>query len=219
MPSSLVHTPRLGFERRPESERPDQCANALLRKALLGRCLRWTRGNLHEAEDLLGDAWLQLLKSIGRGGAQPLNRKGFLLTVIDNLGRDRLRHARRWKRGDSDDCDSLQALTSSSEHLVFLRECLAEAARCLSYVGEKQRSALLLRSGGQEYAEIAMLLATSESNARKLVETARGRLSSSIDLRSRRRTAAAPTRKEPEEKGFRGGRDSWQYCEALAEVR
>ena len=161
----------------PSTTLDDEQLVALRRNLLLKRCLRWTGGNLPEAEDLLGDAWLRVLEGAEQQpGSRVLNPRSFLLTVINNLGRDRLRRARRWQRGDDVDCETLEALTSSAEHLVFLRELLAATAKGLGRAGERQRAALLLRSSGVEYSRIAVFLSTSEPNARKLVETARGLL-------------------------------------------
>jgi len=150
-------------------------ASAFHGDALLKCCLRWTRGDLAEAEDLLGDAYLRVMEASQLRPCQLHKPRSFWLTVINNLGRDRLRRTRRWRtEGDEDAAlESLEARGQSAEDLVLLRECLAEAARRLTQLSQKQRSALLLRSNGAEYAEIAALLATSETNARKLVEMAR----------------------------------------------
>lgn len=139
----------------------------------LKRCLRWVNGNRAEAEDLLGDAWLRLLEASNRQGAPPCNHGSFLLTVIDNLGRDRLRRARRWQQGGLNEYESLEALTTTAEHLLLLRERLVSTAQQLDTMKDKERAALMLRSSGVEYVAIAAALATSEMNARKLVETAR----------------------------------------------
>jgi RNA polymerase sigma factor (sigma-70 family) len=147
-----------------------------LRHVLLKRCLRWVNGNRAEAEDLLGDAWLRLLESSSRQGARPSSQSAFLLTVIDNLGRDRLRRARRWQLGEPNEYESLEALTATAEQLVLLRERLFRAAQQLDGMTGKERTALLLRSSGVEYVAIATALVTSEANARKLVETARRRV-------------------------------------------
>jgi RNA polymerase sigma factor (sigma-70 family) len=144
-----------------------------LRHSLLKRCLRWVNGNRAEAEDLLGDAWLRLLESSSRGDARPCNQSAFLLTVIDNLGRDRLRRARRWRHGGPNEYESLEATTTTAEQLVLMRERLVRTAQQLDTMRCRERAALLLRSSGVEYGAIAAVLATSETNARKLVETAR----------------------------------------------
>lgn len=146
-------------------------------KELLRRCLRWTRGDLCEAEDLLGDACLRVVEAIRRGDGSLDNPASFWITVINNLGRDRLRRARLWRFDHGDEAwDTLQEMlapASDTEAQACLRERLQVALRELKRLKEKQRAALLLRSRGVEYPRIGELLETSSANARKLVETAR----------------------------------------------
>ena len=152
------------------------------RRALLGLCLRWTRGNVAEAEDLLGDACLRILEGSTGGAPQVASPMAFWATVINNLGRDRIRRARRWKFERDDQHSSalgaLPAETVSADQQVFLKECLAATDRQLRLLNEKQRTALLLRGRGVGYSGIGELLATSPANARKLVEMARRQLNS-----------------------------------------
>jgi RNA polymerase sigma factor (sigma-70 family) len=152
------------------------------RAALLSLCLRWTNGNRAEAEDLLGDACVRILEGDYRTGAQVGSPVAFWATVINNLGRDRIRRTRRWKLESPDDDSSvlgaLPAPTISAEQQLFLRECLAATARKLTLLTPKQRNALLLRSRGLDYSVIGESLQTTAANSRKLVETARKLLSS-----------------------------------------
>lgn len=147
------------------------------RTELLRRCLRWTRGDLSEAEDLLGDACLRVVEATRAGGGSLNSPASFWVTVINNLGRDRLRRARRWRfdRGDEgwDTLLGMLAPASDTEERASQRERLEVAVRELKQLNEKQRAALLLRSRGVEYPRIGELLDTSCANARKLVETAR----------------------------------------------
>jgi RNA polymerase sigma factor (sigma-70 family) len=153
-------------------------AGAFGRELLLKCCLRWTRGDLTEAEDLLGDAYLQVMEAAQRRPVTLLKPRSYWLTVINNLGRDRLRRTRRWRRDGDEEAalESLEAQDHNAEDLIAGRECLAQAARGLRRLSQRQRSALLLRFSGVGYAQIATQLMTSEMNARKLVETARGLL-------------------------------------------
>jgi RNA polymerase sigma factor (sigma-70 family) len=150
------------------------------RRELLRHCLRWTRGDLSEAEDLLGDACLRVVEATRRGDANPNSPASFWVTVINNLGRDRLRRARRWRFDCGEEgWDTLLALfapASDTEERVCQRELLEAAVRELQQLNVKQRAALLLRSRGVEYPRIGELLDTSSANARKLVETARNAL-------------------------------------------
>lgn len=156
---------------------------------LLGICLRWTRGDLAEAEDLLGDACLRILETTGSdsGVAHPL---AFWATVINNLGRDRSRRKRRWNfdpPGRSAELlGGLPAGSMSAEQQIHLKQCLSATNRDLARLSDRQRTAVLLRSAGIEYSEIGEALSTSSTNARKIVETARSVLRSLW-------TASAPT--------------------------
>ena len=152
------------------------------RRALMALCLRWTHGNLAEAEDLLGDACLRILEGNSSGEPQVLSPIAFWATVINNLGRDRLRRARRWKfERDDQESSALGALpahTVRADQQVFLKECLAATDRQLQLLNERQRAAVLLRGRGLGYSGIGELLCTSPANARKLVEMARRQLNS-----------------------------------------
>ncbi len=147
------------------------------RSALLGICLRWTRGNLAEAEDLLGDACLRILESDERDPAAVDRPLAFWATVIGNLGRDRSRRTRRWNfdyRGrGADVLGALPARTISAEQQMFLKECLTATDRGLARLSDRPRTAVLLRAAGIDYSEIGDVLNTSSANARKLVATAR----------------------------------------------
>ncbi len=150
------------------------------RSSLLGICLRWTRGNFTEAEDLLGDACLRVLECDEREPDEAGRSLAFWATVINNLGRDRNRRTRRWnfdyQHRSSDTLGTLPARTISAEQQVFLKECLVAADRGLAQLNDRQRTAILLRSAGIDYSEIGEALSTTSANARKIVETARAAL-------------------------------------------
>jgi RNA polymerase sigma factor (sigma-70 family) len=152
------------------------------RRALLALCLRWTRGNVAEAEDLLGDASLRILEGSTAGERHVASPIAFWATVINNLGRDRIRRARRWKferdGQDSGALGTLPAQTVSADQQIFLKQCLVATERQLRLLNEKQRTAVLLRGRGLGYSGIGELLSTSPANARKLVEMARRQLNS-----------------------------------------
>lgn len=143
--------------------------------ALLRKCLRWTRGNIHDAEDLLNDAWLRVVESNCDSDAirDPIS---FLSAVIRNLARDRARSARI--RGllhvpDADVANDIAADASLPDELVASRESLTRLGRLLETVPTRQRAALFLRARGEDYANIARELGISQQNARKLVQNAR----------------------------------------------
>ena len=147
------------------------------RSALLGLCLRWTHGNLSEAEDLLGDVCLRVVEGSRCDGVVFASPFAFWATVINNLARDRFRRARRWKFESepvgSELVGALPADTINAEEQVCFRERLAAAERQIACLTDNQRDALLLRCRGLDYPGIGATLKTSVVNARKLVETAR----------------------------------------------
>ncbi|HYQ04713.1 MAG TPA: sigma-70 family RNA polymerase sigma factor [Polyangiaceae bacterium] len=164
------------------------------RSLLLGFCLRWTRGNLSEAEDLLGDACVRIMEGGYSAGVRVARPIALWATVINNLGRDRARHRRRWRfdvRGpDMDSLNDLPAHTVSAEHQVIVNERLEATARKLQSLNQRQRTAMLLRGGGLGYSRIGESLCTSPANARKLVETGRRFLNSGDRSKASRKPAA-----------------------------
>jgi RNA polymerase sigma factor (sigma-70 family) len=167
------------------------------RSVLLGICLRWTRGNLAEAEDLLGDACLRILEGEVQQLAAVDRPLAFWATVINNLGRDHSRRSRRWNFDPRDRganlLGTLPARTASAEQQVFLKECLTATDRGLARLSERQRTAVLLRSAGIDYSEIGDVLSTTGANARKIVAAARVALRTPAGRPSRTLPARRPT--------------------------
>ena len=144
----------------------------LNRQLLMRLCLRWTRGNQQEAEDLLGDAYLRALEGEQKALVQcPLS---YSATIIANLARDRLRTRHPHEAlGDVDSTRWPACHASSPDELASTRESLQRALRVLEAVPSRQRSALLLRSLGNDYSRIASAVGTTQAHARKLVQFAR----------------------------------------------
>lgn len=148
-------------------------------------------GSLH-ADEVVQDAWLAVVRSLD-GFQQRSSLKTWLLTIVANTARTRLKQSRREvllddlpaPHGTVDDTrfaanghwlagpatwheDSPEALLAEEE----LRECLEKTLLSLS---DLQRSVLLLRERqGLELQEICNLLEVSLSNVRVLLH--RGRL-------------------------------------------
>ena len=146
------------------------------RTLLLRICVRWSRGNLAEAEDLFSDACLRAIETHRRGltVADPI---AFSTTIIANLARDRLREARR--QAGSNESEQNCPLASESfgpDEQISSRERLVLALASLDRVSKRQRTALLLRAQGDDYCNIARVVGTTEQNARKLVQYARARV-------------------------------------------
>lgn len=144
------------------------------RPRLLRLCLRFTRGDHAEAEDLLSDACLKTLEA-RREGVSIERPLAFSVTVIANLARDRRRAAKsRLLRHALADADTWQSAGAPApDQQAAARERLQLALESLEQVPGRQRRALLLRTLGDEYPDIAQGLGTSEQNARKLVQSAR----------------------------------------------
>jgi RNA polymerase sigma factor (sigma-70 family) len=149
-------------------------------RTLLRICLRWTRGNASEAEELLGEACLHGIEALC-GGAQVLQPLPWWATIISNLARDKLRS--RMRRpfmvpvqgavgGELEVADRAVAI----DDYIYARQRLRTALSGLGGLPASQRYALVTRSLGGDYAEIACALGTSTVNARKLVQTARDEL-------------------------------------------
>lgn len=150
------------------------------RPRLLRLCLRFTRGNLAEAEDLLSEACLKALEA-SHEGTHIESPFAFSTTIIANLARDHHRAAKReimqCSLADSDVC--MASGEPPPEQRVSARECLRRALQSLARVPRRQRCALLLRTRGHDYPRIARAMGTSEQNARKLVQVARAAVEAS----------------------------------------
>jgi RNA polymerase sigma-70 factor (ECF subfamily) len=147
-------------------------------RKLHGRCLRWTRGHRPDAEDLLGDAILLAIESAGVHLERIENPLAWLAAIIGNLGRDALR-ARKQRPQVSDSVlerERIAAPLASNEDAFATKHELTQLASALLRLTSMQREALIARSFGDSYPQIARRLHTSESNARKLVQLARSAL-------------------------------------------
>src|SRR6187401_3673462 len=109
----------------------------LNRQLLMRLCLRWTRGNQQEAEDLLGDAYLRALEGEQKALVQcPLS---YSATIIANLARDRLRTRHPHEAlGDVDSTRWPACHASSPDELASTRESLQRALRVLEAVPSRQ---------------------------------------------------------------------------------
>jgi RNA polymerase sigma-70 factor (ECF subfamily) len=150
------------------------------RPRLLRLCLRFTRGNLAEAEDLLGEAYLKAIEAQSQG-VHIQSQISFSTTIIANLARDRHRATRNghMQRSLADSDSSLASDSPSPDQQVCARESLRQALRLLERVPGRQRWALLLRTLGDDYLRIAQTVGTTEQNARKLVQFARAAVQAS----------------------------------------
>jgi RNA polymerase sigma factor (sigma-70 family) len=180
MTSSVMLEIEDGEASTPVNGRTDVLEPWLTRRAsLLRLCLRWTGGNHSDAEDLLGDACLRAMEA--RGDTEIRSPVSFSATIIANLARDR-RRLGRCRRLESLGLESHPGLVSRGswpDDLAHAREVLARAISVLERVPARQRSALLLRSLGEDYSRIADQVGTTRQSARKLVQFARAAVQTS----------------------------------------
>jgi len=160
-----------------------------LHDALLRRlCVRWTRGHQADAQDLLAEAYLRVVRNRGHDQPLPDNPIAWLSAIIANLARDQLRAKSRSigsrARGD-DDPASLCDPKSDSDKTFIARELLSETLKRVQNLSATQRRALLARSTGEEYEVIAAQLATTPANVRKLVQMARSELRAQLSPQER----------------------------------
>ncbi|GAC1031783.1 RNA polymerase sigma factor [Pseudomonas sp. No.21] len=151
------------------------------------------------AEEVVQDAWLAVVRSLD-GFQQRSSLKTWLLTIVANTARTRLKQSRREvllddlpaPHGTVDDTrfaadghwlaapsawheDSPEALLAEEE----LRQCLEKTLLSLS---DLQRSVLLLRERqGLELQEICNLLEVSLSNVRVLLHRGRLKLFATVE--------------------------------------
>ena len=157
--------------------------------ALRARSRRWCPQDVGAQEDLMQQTLLRLWESQPQVLLDPgLAVRSYLLTVMDNLARDRYRRSER-RPGEvlSDDLSAHQREQPSAadgvEDQVVTRLALA---RCLSYLSECERSILELvivqDVGGVRAAE-ALHLKTSTmwSRLRRALERLRACLSDAED--------------------------------------
>jgi RNA polymerase sigma factor (sigma-70 family) len=140
-------------------------------------CARWARGHREDAQDLLAEAYLRAVRATERGLLPADNPIAWVSSIIANLARDQQR-ARSRRAGPRDD-DLLETVcdpSCGSDALLATRQLLSETLGHVRALSPAQRAALLARSVGESYEEIAAQLGTSPANARKLVQTARGEL-------------------------------------------
>jgi RNA polymerase sigma-70 factor (ECF subfamily) len=130
-------------------------------------------GSRADAEDIVQDAYMRWQSADTRDVESP---KAFLTTIVSRLALDQLKSARRQREEyfgvwlpepvmqSASPEDSVAMAESLSTAFLFVLESLAPA----------ERVAFLLHDVfGEEYAEVAATLETTEANARQLVSRAR----------------------------------------------
>lgn len=151
------------------------------------------------ADEVVQEAWLSAYKAIGRFEGRS-SLKTWLMRIVINEARTRLRHESRLISLDTSPFDDVEPMESrfdetghwaqapvtwsadSPEELLTgeqLADCLEHT---LAQMPRMQRAALTLRDmEGVELAEICNILTVSESNVRVLLHRARQRVFNLVD--------------------------------------
>ncbi len=137
--------------------------------ALFRFALRLT-GNRAAAEDLVADTFVVAVA--GGGPAEPASARAFLFGTLRNLALHGRRDAYRRPRAPLELVESL-AGPSDPERDAAARADLAATITDLQALTEDVRTALLLRTEGLPYQEIAEVLGVSEGAAKVRVHRAR----------------------------------------------
>lgn len=136
-----------------------------------------------EAEDVIQESFLRLVRSFPDGGAEQ-NLRGWLFRVAHNASMDLFRSGRRRDSQMSTEEDSfVQAqvdLALTPEELVIKKEQLRHLRAAMSCLTSQQRYAVLLRAEGLRYREIAAVLEISTQRVAELVQRALVRLAGEL---------------------------------------
>jgi RNA polymerase sigma-70 factor (ECF subfamily) len=133
--------------------------------------------NVHEAEDIVQEALLRVLRLArnGRLRCDPAQARSLAFGIAHNLAMDARRRSRPEPTPNRP--DSPPAFRMTEEGLVQ-----AEIERALVDLPSKQRSAWLLRVHGElSYAEVASALGASLDEVKVWIHRARKRLAQLVD--------------------------------------
>ena len=139
------------------------------------RLSRLMLGRADEAEDVVQETFLKLLRHVGDGRPLP-NARGWLCTVAAHACRDRQRAARRWLPWLADR-DVRVAPERADAHDAALPLIAA-----LKQLAPRDRALVALRAEGLSYAEIASALGVKPASTGRLVARALERLSRHLDI-------------------------------------
>ena len=147
----------------------------------LERSARSIVGNEHDAQDVLQSTALKAFVNLG-GRSSDAPPRSWLYRIATN---EAITVLRRRRARPADELGDLVAdATGGPEEVLLLREDLRHLLEDLEHIGERQRSALLMRQAlGLDYDEIGRRLQTSALAARQCVFSARRALRRSADGR------------------------------------
>ena len=151
---------------------------------VLRYCLRCLRRPA-DAEDALQQTFLQAHRALGRG-VEPVAEATWLLTIARNVCLTRVDALRRRARVEfAEDPGVLAEIVGADDTAP---ELSAEIVEALARLPERQRLVLFLREWQElSYAEIAVVLETTESAVETLLFRARKALAVQLGMKRRRR--------------------------------
>lgn len=143
-----------------------------------GLCMRWLRGNRHDAEDVMSEAAIKLMELDVDAAAAVQNPRSWIGRVLHNLCADlgrRCIRARAIEDGWSTIREAVcERAPDAQLHGNRVGVCVADAVDGLP---EYMRSVLVMRMiDGLEYKEISTLLGITSAAARKRAQLARDEL-------------------------------------------
>lgn len=148
---------------------------ALVFSTALRLCGRWA-----DAEDLAAEAFLRAYRAAvdyGRERRAGLRPRAWLMTILLNLWRNRVRSAaRKPSPGPLEDMDVVDS-GEGVEEIAERHETGGELARLLRHLPENQRAAVVLRHVGDlPVSEIAMVLGLPEGTVKSHISRGLTRL-------------------------------------------
>ena len=131
----------------------------------------------HDAEDVVQETFLKLLRHLD-GGGDTSNIRGWLFTVAAHAARDRQRRGRRWVPWlpAHDSRVAPAALPDEDGRLKTAREALR-------HLPERDRLLLLLRAQGLSYRDIAVAAGIRPTSVGRLLARAVDRWAASVGPR------------------------------------
>lgn len=146
-------------------------------------CLKWMGNNSHDAEDVIHESMIHAWNKWQKSANEIRNLKGWLRRIIYNFCIDIIRKRKR-EAETIDNIDELklsdsavfisQSYISNSETNILERETHIYIEHLIQSLPKKlSQPFILFCRHDNSYGEVAKKLAISESNARKLIQSAK----------------------------------------------
>jgi RNA polymerase sigma factor (sigma-70 family) len=158
-------------------------------------CLRWVRGNRHDAEDVMSEAAIKLMELDLRAAAEVHNPRSWIARVLHNLCADLGRKTIR-ARAIEEVCTTIRAAVDELTPDARLHENRVgtRVAEVVEELPECLRSVLVMRlADGLSYKQIAGRLGITDATARKRAQLGRDE----VKLRLGKLADPGPARAKP----------------------